>query len=315
MTSSRPCSVHIGPALAAYGFPGGHPFSTKRHDAFWHHARALGLDARVDVHAPVMANDDELARFHTRAYIELVKARSELGHGLLDQGDTPAFKGCYEAAAHVVGSVLDATRRIVEGEHRRAFVPIAGLHHARRHTAGGFCIFNDIGVVIETLRAVHGIQKVAYVDIDAHHGDGVYYDFEDDPDLCFADLHQDPRTLYPGTGFAEETGRGPAKGTKLNLPLPPGASEDELFALWPEIEGFVEDARPDFVILQCGADSLAGDPLTGLRLSARCHGHAAKELRALADRLGHGRVLALGGGGYHLGNLAEAWSAVLAALV
>jgi acetoin utilization protein AcuC len=172
-------------------------------------------------------------------------------------------------------------------------------------------VFNDCGVVIETLRKTAGLERIAYVDIDAHHGDGVFYAFEDDPVVIFADIHEDGRYLYPGTGAATETGQGPAQGTKLNLPMPP-ESDDAAFAnVWPRVMAHLERFAPQFIILQCGADSLDGDPITHLRLSAKAHGHAARELAGLADRLGHGRVLALGGGGYNRTNLAQAWTAVV----
>ncbi|HHO68933.1 MAG TPA: acetoin utilization protein AcuC [Gammaproteobacteria bacterium] len=306
--------VYIGEALARYGFGEGHPFGPDRMDAFWRRAVAQGLDARVRVCEPAQARVDDLLRFHTPDYVERVRRQSLTGVGYLDQGDTPAFPGVFEAASTVVGTVLDAVRRIVAGDAARAFVPIAGLHHARRDGAAGFCVFNDCGVAIETLRAVHGIRRVAYVDIDAHHGDGVFYAFEDDPDLIFADLHEDGRFLYPGTGAADETGRGPAAGTKLNIPMPPDADDAAFLAAWERAEAHVEAGRPAFILFQCGADSLAGDPITHLRYSEAAHRHAARRLRALADRHCQGRLLALGGGGYNRANLARAWTAVVEAL-
>ena len=306
--------VYIGEALARYGFGEGHPFGPDRMDAFWRRAVAQGLDARVRLCEPVMATVDDLLRFHTADYVERVRRQSLTGVGYLDQGDTPAFTGVFEAACTVVGTVLDAVQRIVAGDTARAFVPIAGLHHARRDGAAGFCVFNDCGVAIETLRAVHGIRRVAYVDIDAHHGDGVFYAFEDDPDLIFADLHEDGRFLYPGTGAAAETGRGPAAGTKLNLPLPPDAGDEAFLAAWERAEAHIEAGKPEFILFQCGADSLVGDPITHLRYTEAAHRHAAERLRALADRHCDGRLLALGGGGYNRDNLARAWTAVVAAL-
>jgi acetoin utilization protein AcuC len=189
-------------------------------------------------------------------------------------------------------------------------VPIAGLHHAARDRAAGFCVFNDCGVAIELLKRA-GLKRIAYVDIDAHHGDGVFYAFEDDPAVIFADLHEDGRYLYPGTGMAEEIGKGAARGTKLNVPLPPGADDSVFAAQWPKVIAHLEKFDPEFVLLQCGADSLEGDPITHLRLSPQAHGRAARELTALAERCGHGRVLALGGGGYNRQNLAQAWNAVV----
>jgi len=201
------------------------------------------------------------------------------------------------------------------GDARRIFVPIAGLHHARRDGAAGFCVFDDIGVLIETLRAVHGIRRVAYVDIDAHHGDGVFYAFEEDPDLVFADIHEDGRFLYPGTGFADETGKGAARGTKLNLPMQPGTDDAGFQAAWPGLEEFVRAGRPEFIILQAGADSIAGDPITHMRFTPDAHAHAAQRLCRLADEFCDGRIIALGGGGYNRTNIALGWNAVLRAML
>lgn len=304
-----------GDLLATYGFGDGHPFGTDRQDACLRVLRAEGLVDRVRPLTPRLASRAELERFHTPRYLDFVAERSRSGQGYLDRGDTPAFKGVYQAAAAVVGAALVAMEAIVSGTCRRAFVPIAGLHHAARDQAAGFCVFNDCGVVIETLRALHGVKRIAYVDIDAHHGDGVFYAFESDPDLVFADLHEDGRFLYPGTGASSETGVGLAKGTKLNLPLAPGADDHAFHAAWTEVEAYLEAARPEFFLLQCGADSLGGDPITHLRLTEEAHAHAAARLCVLADRHAGGRLLALGGGGYDRHNIGRAWARVVKSLV
>jgi len=311
----KPVCVTLGAALARYGFGNGHPFGPDRMDAFWKRMRAEELDTKVHVMEPGMADVGAIARFHTADYIAFIQERSQTGAGFLDLGDTPSFKGVFEAAATVAGSVLDAVRALVEGRCHRAFVPIAGLHHARRDSAAGFCVFNDVGIAIEALRAEHYIQRVAYIDIDAHHGDGVYYGFSGDPDLIIADIHEDGRYLYPGTGAATETGTGPAIGTKLNIPAPPDADDEFFLAAWERVEAFVRTGQPQFVILQCGADSIGGDPLTHLRFTPQAHAHAARRLCAVADDFAQGRLLVLGGGGYNRANLAEAWTAVVGALI
>src|SRR3981081_1744848 len=304
-------AVVVSERLARYGFGDGHPFGPDRLPAFVREFDARGLDKRVRVLEPRTASDDELRSFHTAAYLEFVRERSQSGAGFLDAGDTPAFRGVYEdAAGGVCGASLRAMESIMQGESRRAFVPIAGLHHAARDRAAGFCVFNDCGVAIELLKRA-GLKRVGYVDIDAHHGDGVFYAFEEDAAVVFADLHEDGRSLDPGTGAFEERGRGLAEGTKLNIPRPPGA-DDEVFArVWPHVTAHLEKFAPEFIILQCGADSLEGDPITHLRFSPRVHGRAARELAGLADRFGHGRVLALGGGGYKRDNLDPAWNPVV----
>jgi acetoin utilization protein AcuC len=307
--------VYYGEALGRYGFGEGHPFGADRLGAFWREFQSAGLEGRCRVLEPVQAGEDALCRFHTPAYVERVRTQSASGFGYLDYGDTPSFRGIYEAAATVVGSTLDAVERLMRGECRRAFVPIAGLHHARRDRAAGFCAFDDCGVAIETLLRVHGLERVGYVDIDAHHGDGVYYAFESDPRVIVADIHEDGEFLYPGTGAEHEIGSGEAEGTKLNLPMPPGAGERQFLEAWERVETFLRTHRPQFLILQCGADSIAGDPLTHLRFSVDTHAHAARRLCALADELCGGRLLALGGGGYDRGNIARAWTAVVKAFL
>lgn len=307
--------VVAGERLARYGFGEGHPFGPDRHAAFVREFEARGLDRRVRIGEPRAASDEELLAFHTPEYVALVRERSQSGQGFLDAGDTPAFRGVFDAASVVVGSTVLAAESVLAGEVRRAFVPIAGLHHAARGHAAGFCVFNDCGVAIELLRRRHGLRRVAYVDIDAHHGDGVFYAFESDPDVIFADLHEDGRYLYPGTGAAHETGRGEAEGTKLNVPLPPGADDAAFAREWPRVLGHLERFAPEFILLQCGADSIVGDPITHLQFTPATHARAAADLAALAERLGHGRVLALGGGGYDRANLAQAWSAVVESLL
>ncbi|MFC1567881.1 acetoin utilization protein AcuC [Pseudomonadota bacterium] len=310
-----PVQVYLGETLARYGFGEGHPFGPDRMDAFWSEAVRRGLDRRVATADPAEAAEELIHRFHTTAYIERVKALSKTGEGYLDYGDTPAFKGVYEAAATVVGCGLAAVEVVMHGEKPRCFIPIAGLHHARRDMAAGFCVFNDAGVLIEVLRHLYGVQRIAYADIDAHHGDGVFYAFESDPDLWIVDIHEDGRYLYPGTGSADETGKGEAAGTKLNLPLLPGADDAEFHRVWPEAEAHIRASKPEIIIFQCGADSIANDPITHMRFTPAAHAHAAASLRNIADEFCQGRLIALGGGGYSRSNLAAGWSGVVEALI
>ena len=309
----KPVFVYRGEALARYGFGADHPFGPDRHDAFHAELALQPLAGAIRYAEPQRAKVEDVALFHGSDYIERVAHLSEEGSGYLDMGDTPVFPGVFESALDVVGTTLAAVDAVMEGEAASAFVPIAGLHHAARDSAAGFCVFNDCAVAIEHLRQRYGLQRIAYVDIDAHHGDGVFYGFESDPDVIIADVHEDGRFLYPGTGSAAETGTGAAAGTKLNLPLAPGAGDAEFAALWPQIEDHLEKRGTDFIILQCGADSLAGDPITHLALSEASHAMAAGRLRALAERLCEGRLVGTGGGGYDRRNLARAWTRVVAA--
>ncbi len=308
-------ALFYGEALRSYAFGHGHPFGPDRLDAFWSEATARKLPESVLLLNPETAGREEIERFHTPEYVDWVMERSRHGDGFLDYGDTPAFPGIYEAAATVVGTTLAACRAIMSGVCRRAFIPIAGLHHARRDAAAGFCALNDCGVAIETLKQIHGLSRIGYVDIDAHHGDGVYYGFESDSAVLFADLHEDGRFLYPGTGAIHERGSGSAAGTKLNIPMPPDAGDRQFFEVWEQVEAFIARGRPEFILFQCGADSISGDPITHLRYSTAAHAHAATRLCAVADEHCQGRLLAMGGGGYSRRNLALAWCAVLEAMI
>ncbi|MGF1643202.1 MAG: acetoin utilization protein AcuC [Thiotrichales bacterium] len=308
--------VYLGEALASYHFGPRHPFGAYRYPAFERAFHRAGLAEKTRLAEPAPPADDAaLTLFHTEDYVARVKRQSETGAGVLDEGDTPAFRGVYEAAATVAGTALRATHRLVHGDTRRAFIPIAGLHHARRDSASGFCVFNDCAIVIEALRRWYGIHNIAYVDIDAHHGDGVFYAFEADPELIFADLHEDGRYLYPGSGRIDETGKGAAKGTKLNIPMPPYSDDGAFREIWSDVITFLERFKPEFVILQCGVDSLRDDPLTHLQYSPHAHAHATATLCQLADRFAAGRLLALGGGGYNPDNIAEGWTTVVRTLV
>lgn len=304
-------TLYVGEALGKYGFPDGHPFGPDRQDAFWRETLKQGLDKQVTIAEPRLATRAEIERFHTADYVGRVEELSALGHGLIDNGDTPAYPGVYEASAAVVGAALEGLERVTSGASRRTFQAIGGLHHARRGSGAGFCVFNDCGVVIDTLRSKYNIKRVAYVDIDVHHGDGLYYPYETDPDVIIADIHEDGRFLYPGTGDAEERGKGKAAGTKLNIPMQPNAGDQQFFAEWERVVEFLRAHKPEFIVFQCGADSLAGDPLAHLRYSPAAHAHAAKSLCELANEMSAGRIMGFGGGGYNRDNLALAWNAVL----
>ena len=309
-----PVYVYRGDEIARYGFGDDHPFGPDRHHVFHSALADADLGDAIRYASPRRAIVDELLLFHSADYIDFVSQASVEGVGFLDGGDTPAFAGVFDRACDVVGTTLAAVDAVMAGEASQAFVPIAGLHHAGRGHAAGFCVFNDCGVAAEYLRDRYDLNRIAYVDIDAHHGDGVFYGFEDDPDFIFADIHEDGRFLYPGTGTASETGRGEAEGTKMNVPLPPGAGDSDFNEVWPGVMDYLRAARPEFILLQCGADSLDGDPITHLQFSEASHARAATDLRTLAENQCDGRLVAMGGGGYNRQNLARAWTRVVEAL-
>lgn len=303
--------LYVDEALGKYGFPNGHPFGPDRQAAFWKETIKQGLDKQAKVLGARAASRDEIERFHSPSHVGRVDELSELGYGSIDYGDTPAYPGVYDASAAVVGAALEGLERVMSGDVYRTFQPIGGLHHARRETAAGFCVFNDCGVVIDTLRDQYGIRRVAYVDIDVHHGDGLYYPYESDPDVFVADIHEDGRFLYPGTGHAHEDGKGKAQGTKLNIPMQPGATDHIFVREWERVADFLDRCKPEFIVFQCGADSVAGDPLAHLQYTPSAHAHAARSLCEIANRHAQGRIMGFGGGGYNRNNLALAWNGVL----
>ena len=313
--STSSIAIIAGPELADYHFGEAHPFGPLRHQAFLDGMQQRHLNSQVDWLKPVHCDSETLRLFHSEDYIEKIRQRSAVGFGYLDHGDTPARKGIYDAACTVVGSVLDLADRIVAGEYKRGFVPIAGLHHGYRDHCSGFCVFNDCAIAIEQLRKKHGLQKILYVDIDAHHGDGVFYNYESDSNLFVVDFHEDGQFLYPGTGDADETGTGPAVGTMMNFPMPMHAKDSDFIELWNIAEMFIRSVEPEFIILQCGADSMKGDPITHLEYSPDVYRHAAQSLCLLADEFCQGRIIGLGGGGYNMENIARAWPEVVEAML
>ncbi|MBI1422159.1 MAG: acetoin utilization protein AcuC [Gammaproteobacteria bacterium] len=313
--STSSIAVIAGPELADYHFGDAHPFGPLRHQAFLDGMLQRQLNTLVDWLKPTHCEAETLRLFHSQEYIEKIRQRSAVGFGYLDHGDTPARKGIYDAACTVVGSVLDMIDRIVAGEYRRGFVPIAGLHHGYRDHCSGFCVFNDCAIAIEHLRQKHGLQKILYVDIDAHHGDGVFYNYESDSKLFVVDFHEDGQFLYPGTGDADETGTGPAVGTMMNFPMFMHAKDSDFIELWNIAEMFIRSIEPEFIILQCGADSMQGDPITHLEYSPEVYRHVAQSLCQLADEFCQGRVIGLGGGGYNMENIARAWPVVVEAML
>ncbi len=315
MKAKYSCCVYLGDELARYAFGDNHPFGPLRHRAFSKALYKKALDQNVDILKPVTATQKVLELFHEHEYIEKVKNMSKFGGGFLDQGDTPAFIGMYQAALTVAGTVCNAIDRLVNKEYTRAFIPIAGLHHARRHIAAGFCVINDCGIAIEYLRRKHNINRIAYIDIDAHHGDSVFYSFENDPDLIFVDFHEDGHFLYPGTGNITETGNCDAEGTKLNIPMPPGAGNELFMKLWPRAEEFIRTSKPEFILIQCGADSIYDDPITHMAYTEHVHKHAVTNVCRIANEFCGGHMVALGGGGYNLDNIAKTWTAVVSAMI
>ena len=216
----------------------------------------------------------------------------------LGTDDDPVFPGMFEASALIAGGSAVAARQVWGGAATHSVNIAGGLHHAMRGQASGFCVFNDGVLAIRELLDA-GAKKVAYVDVDVHHGDGVQAAFYDDPRVLTISLHQDPRTLFPGTGFPEEIGGAGAEGTAVNVALPPGTGDAGwLRAFHAVVPSAVRAFAPDVLVTQCGCDTHHEDPLANLELSVDAQRSAIAELHSLAHEVTSGKWVAFGGGGY-----------------
>lgn len=289
--------------LIGYDFGPGHPLAPVRVDLTMRLARALGLfacDAVTSV-GVAPASDAELATVHTPAYLAAVKEagstlRGDSRYGL-GSPDNPVFAGMHAAAAAVCGATLVAARAVGEGRAQHAVNVAGGLHHAMPDSASGFCVYNDPAVAIAWFLQ-NGASRVAYVDIDVHHGDGVQQIFYEDPRVLTVSVHEDGRFLFPGTGSVDETGAG---HTAVNIPLPPGTGDAGwLRAFHALVPALVRAFAPEVLVSQHGCDTHRLDPLAHLNLSLDAQRAAHAALHDLAHSVCAGRWLALGGGGYEL---------------
>jgi acetoin utilization protein AcuC len=288
-------------ALLGYDLGGRHPLNPIRLDLTIRLARSLGVLEGVQPLAPVQATDDELRTVHSGSYLAAVKQapRGYIGHGL-GTPDNPVFPRMHEASALVAGGSLLAADEILTGRAARAVNIAGGLHHAMRDHASGFCIYNDCALAIRRLLD-SGMSRVAYVDIDVHHGDGVEEAFASDPRVLTISLHQHPATLFPGTGNSADIGAPGAEGSAVNVPLPPGTGDGGwLRAFHAVVPALLRAFQPQVLVTQHGADTHAEDPLANLALSVDGQRAAHRALAELADATAGGRWLALGGGGYSL---------------
>ncbi len=307
--------------LSSYDFGPTHPLRPLRLELTMALARQLGvLEAPgVEVRSPRAADDDVLELVHDPLYVASVRrapddllGRLSLRWGL-GTGDNPIFPRMHEVSSLVTGASVDAARAVWEGTHQHAVNISGGLHHAMRDRASGFCVYDDPAVAIAWLLAA-GAQRVAYVDVDVHHGDGVQAAFYDDPRVLTVSLHESGRTLFPGTGWADETGSGDAVGTSVNVALPAGTGDASwLRAFDAVVPPVLRAFGPEVMVTQHGCDTHALDPLANLQLSVDGQRVAYAALHRLAHELCGGKWVALGGGGYEpVQVVPRAWTHLLA---
>lgn len=296
-----------------------HPMNPVRLELTMALARDLGVLDGVELAAPVGADDGELLRFHDPEYVRGVRAAESLAPAEAERiglgaEDNPVFHHMHEAAAVIVGGTLAAAEEIATGRVARAVSIGGGMHHAMPEHAAGFCVYNDVAVAISWLLD-HGFERVAYIDVDVHHGDGVQRAFEHDPRVLTVSIHQDPATLWPCTGCADDVGEGDGLGTVVNLPLPPGTGDAAwLRAFHAVVPGVIAAFAPQIIVSQCGVDTHREDPLAEFSMTVDGQRAAFLAMRDLADEHAEGRWLAVGGGGYEVVRVVpRAWTHLVAA--
>jgi len=331
------------PAMAGYRFAASHPMRPERFTGAielmqaWHLVGGDSLEepqAGAAVISPEPASDDDLLLVHDASLIAAVRAAGTTSSpsserlstpGRLDPsaadfgigpGDTPPFPGMHDAAALVAGGTITGMRSVLDGVTRSAFNPAGGMHHAHRDRVAGFCVYNDCAVAIARATLEHPGLKVAYVDVDAHHGDGVEGAFYARDDVLTLSVHESGQYLYPGTGSARQIGDGAGTGYALNMPMPPFAGKECYQAVLEQVIATALRAfGPDVIVLQAGADTHRDDPLTHLDLTVSGFVDLIGGIRALADSLCAGRLIVTGGGGYEFRSaVPRMWACAFAVL-
>jgi len=296
--------------LEKYQYPPEHPFNTIRAKRTLEVIKSMGLLSGPGrrMIEPRPADRVVLKKFHTARYLHALKTAAKghwdteaLSMGIGTQ-DCPLFKGLYEYAVLATGATLVGAEMLLSGQAYVAFNPSGGYHHAGPEKAAGFCYINDVALACLIL-AEKG-KRVLYLDVDVHHGDGVAYAFYDRCDVMTISLHQNPKTLFPGTGFEDEIGTGPGEGYCVNVPLPVGTYDQAYMKAFNAIvPPLIRAYNPNVIVFELGADALAGDPLANLHLTNNVYAEIVNHLLSYNKP-----ILATGGGGYHIGNTVRAWA-------
>jgi acetoin utilization protein AcuC len=319
--SSGACSLKVlwDDKLISYDFGPSHPLNPVRVELTMELARDFGVLAHpnVTVEGFEPADDALLRLVHEPAYLEAVKQCGKTGLPVIERGlgtaDNPVFLGMHEASALIAGASVAAAQAVWHGSADHAANIAGGLHHAMPGAASGFCVYNDPAIAIAWLLE-NGAERVAYVDIDVHHGDGVQAAFYDDPRVLTISLHESPRTLFPGTGYPQEAGGTGAEGTAVNVALPPGTGDAAwLRAFGAIVPPLLRAFEPQLLVTQQGCDSHSLDPLAHLSLTVDGQRAAYEALHRLAHETAGGRWILTGGGGYELVQVVpRAWTHLIA---
>ncbi|MBN1972186.1 MAG: acetoin utilization protein AcuC [Sedimentisphaerales bacterium] len=296
--------------LDKYSYPPEHPFNTIRAKRVMDVLKSMNLltGPERSILIPVPAGRVALKKFHTARYLHALNSagKGRFDVDALNMGigteECPIFKGVYEYSALAAGATLVGAKQILEGKVDIAFNPSGGYHHAGPETAAGFCYIND--VALACLFLTQQKKKVLYLDVDVHNGDGVANAFYNRSDCMTISMHQNPKTLFPFTGFEDEIGEEEGKGYCVNIPLPVGTYDQAYMKAFDIIVlPLIRVYKPDVIVFELGADALAGDPLGNLQLTNNVYAEIINHLLSFNKP-----ILATGGGGYHIGNTVRAWA-------
>lgn len=299
-----------------YDLGEGHPF---RGDRFGNAIRffeeqGLFSHAEISVVQPRPASREDLLRTHDERYVDSIFRLAKESRPW--DVETPVSPSILEAALLIVGGAIECGRSVVEGRAKRAVSVGGGYHHAGRDYGGGFCLFNDVAVLIEYLRAKQGLRRFLVLDHDVHFGNGTSDIYYRDSSVLYISLHQDPRTLYPGTGFVDQIGEGEGEGFNVNVPLPPGTSDETyLYALKEVFVPLAEEFKPEIIITNGGSDPHFADMLGDLSLTVKGFFDLSCLIRETADRVCSGKVVLIPGSGYNPKVLPLCWFALVAGII
>ena len=299
-----------------YDLGEGHPFRGDRFANAMKFFEKQGLFKSSDIVRvePQPATKKELLRVHTEDYVDLIfrLAKERKAFDI----ETPVSPEILEAALLIAGGAIECVGAVFEGRAKRAVSVGGGYHHAGKNYGGGFCLFNDVAVLVEHLRAVFGVERFLILDYDVHFGNGTSDIYYEDPSVLYVSLHQDPRTFYPGTGFVWQIGKGAGEGYNVNVPLPAGTGDDTyLHALNEVFVPLAEEFKPEIIIANGGSDSHFADSLGDLNLTVKGFFDVAGLIRETAERVCSGRLVLILGSGYNPTVLPPCWYALVAGVV
>ena len=299
-----------------YDLGEGHPFRGDRFvnaRKFFEEQGLLSLP-EVFLVEPQSASKQDLLRVHEESYVDLIfrLAEEDKPYDI----ETPVSKEILEAALLVVGGAIACGESIYEGKAKRGISLGGGYHHAGRSYGGGFCVFNDVAVLVEYLRAKYGVKRFLILDYDVHFGNGTSDIYYADPTVLYISFHQDPRTIYPGTGFAWQTGEGKGEGCNVNVPLPPGTGDSTyIYALDEIFVPLAEEFKPEIIIANGGSDPHFADMLGNLRLTVKGFFDLSCTIRKIAEKVCDGKLVLMPGSGYNAAVLPLCWYALAAGVV